>query len=55
MDTEYLKGYEDCKQDYDNRIIEHAEQGKPIEIDGKAYWIQTDIEHLKQLMNNSLK
>lgn len=26
--------------------------GKPIEIDGKAYFIQSDIEHLRKLMDS---
>lgn len=30
-----------------------CENGTPIELpDGRAYWIQSDIEHLKQIMNS---
>ena len=33
-------------------ILSACESGKPIEIDGKAYFIQSDIEHLRKLMDS---
>ena len=35
----------------EQRIITAAITGKPIEIQGRAYFVQTDMEHLKVLMN----
>lgn len=35
----------------EQRIITAAITGKPIEIQGRAYFVQTDLQHLKMLMN----
>lgn len=34
------------------KMLLACENGTPIEIDGKAYWIQNDMEHLRQVMNS---
>lgn len=33
------------------KMLLACEKGTPIEIDGKAYWIQSDLEHLRQVMD----
>ena len=35
----------------EQRIITAAQTGKPIEIQGRAYFVQTDLQHLKTLIN----
>lgn len=35
----------------EEKIIIAATSGKPIEIRGRAYYIQSDLQHLKGLMN----
>lgn len=35
-----------------NRMLLACENGTPIELlDGRVYFIQSDLEHLKQIMN----
>ena len=34
------------------KMLLACENGTPIEIDGKAYWIQNDMEHLRQVMDS---
>ena len=33
------------------KMLLACEKGTPIEIDGRAYWIQNDLEHLRQVMD----
>lgn len=33
----------------EQRMLLAAEHGTPIDIDGRAYFIQDDIEHLKEI------
>ena len=36
-----------------NRILLACENGTPIELpDGRAYWIQNDLVHLRQVMDS---
>lgn len=46
------KGYDDGIDYMKREILSACESGKPIEIDGKAYFIQSDIEHLRKLMDS---
>lgn len=46
---DYKQGYKDGQEDYKKHILEQYKAGKPIEIDGRAYYLQSDIEHLKQI------
>ena len=35
------------------KMLLACENGTPIELpDGKAYWIQNDMEHLRQVMDS---
>lgn len=34
------------------KMLLACEKGTPIEIDGGAYWIQNDLEHLRQVMDS---
>lgn len=34
------------------KMLLACENGTPIEIDGRVYWIQNDLEHLRQVMNS---
>ena len=35
----------------EQNIISAAQTGRPVEIQGRAYFIQTDLQHLKTLIN----
>ena len=34
------------------RVLLACENGTPIEIDGRAYWSQNDLEHLRQVIDS---
>ena len=38
-------------RDLEEKIITAATSGKPTEIQGRAYYVQSDLQHLKELMN----
>ncbi len=36
---------------HERKIVYASEHNKPIEIDGKVYWIESDIQHLRKIMD----
>lgn len=34
------------------RMLLACENGTPISINGKGYWVQSDIEHLREVMDS---
>lgn len=34
------------------RMLLACENGTPIELEGKGYWVQSDVEHLRAVMNS---
>lgn len=49
FETAYHKGILHGVQLMKNRLLLACENDTPIEIDGKAYYVQSDIEHLQQI------
>lgn len=35
----------------ERKIAYASEHNKPLEIDGKVYWIESDIQHLRKIMD----
>ena len=33
----------------EQKILKACEEGKPVEIDGKAYFVKTDIQNLREI------
>lgn len=46
----YKKGIEKGIRQMKDKMLKCAETKKPIEINGRVFFIQTDIEHLRELM-----
>lgn len=46
------KGLEQGIRLLKERMLLACENGTPIEIDGKVYWIQNDMKHLRQVMDS---
>ena len=45
----YKKGFAEGVRLMEQRMLLAAENGTPINIEGRAYFIQDDIEHLKEI------
>lgn len=45
----YKKGFAEGIRLMEQRMILAAENGTPIDIDGRAYFIQDDMNHLKEI------
>ena len=45
----YKKGFAEGIRLMEQRMILAAENGTPIDIDGRAYFIQDDMDHLKEI------
>lgn len=45
----YKKGFAEGVRLMEQRMILAADNGTPIDIDGRAYFIQDDMEHLKEI------
>ena len=50
--SDYGKGINEGIRHMKERIKQAAESGKPIEIDGRAYFVKTDLDHLKEVMDS---
>ncbi len=46
------KGYEEGIKDMKRKMLSVCDTDKPIEIDGKAYFVQSDIKHLHKLFDD---
>lgn len=42
----YLKGIQDGKVQEQQKILSACENGNPIEIDGRAFFIKSDLQNL---------
>lgn len=49
MEKAYKKGFAEGVRLMEQRMLLAAENGTPIDVDGRAYFVQDDIEHLKEI------
>ena len=47
IEQAYKKGFVEGVHLMEQRMLLAAENGTPIDIDGRAYFIQDDMQHLK--------
>ena len=47
---DYENGFADGIKQMEERILRSVELGKPLEIRGRAYFIKTDIENLRDII-----
>lgn len=47
----YKCGYDKAIKDYEMKLLYAAENGTPIEIGGRAYFIKSDIQNLRDIFN----
>ena len=53
LDQAEKKGIELGIRLMQNRMLLACENGTPIELpDGRVYWVRSDIEHLRQVMDS---
>ena len=52
IDQAQKKGIEIGVRLMQERMLLACENGTPIAIKGKGYWVQSDIEHLRVVMNS---
>lgn len=45
----YLKGVDDGKAQEQQKILSACENGKPVEINGRAYFLKTDLQNLRDI------
>ena len=45
----YKKGFAEGVRLMEQRMLLAAENGTPIDVDGRAYFVQDDIDHLKKI------
>jgi transcriptional regulator of heat shock response len=50
--TEYQKGIERGKKLAEEKLLFAYENGNPINIEGKAYFIKSDIENLRDIFED---
>lgn len=48
-ETAIKKAFEDGIKHMERKILSVCDTDKPIEIDGRAYFVQSDIKHLHKL------
>ena len=51
LEHEYAAGLEDGKRLYEQKLRDAIADGKPIEIDGRIWHLQSDVNHLRQIMD----
>lgn len=39
----------------EQKILKACEEGKPVEIDGKAYFVKSDIQNLREIFDKMEK
>lgn len=39
----------------EQKILKACEEGKPVEIDGRAYFVKTDIQNLREIFDKMEK
>ena len=52
LDHAERRGIEQGIRLMQEKMLLACEKGTPIEIDGRAYWIQNDLGHLKEIMGS---
>ena len=50
LDTQYKKGIEIGIKLMQKRMLLACENGNPIELDGRAYFVKSDIQNLRNIM-----
>ena len=49
IEQAYKKGFAEGARLMERRMLLAAENGTPINIEGRAYFVQDDMEHLKEI------
>lgn len=52
LDTQYSKGVELGIKLMEQRMLLSCENGNPIELDGRAYFVKSDIQNLRDIMDD---
>lgn len=52
LNEEYEKGYEKGVEFMKQKMLSVCDTDKPIEIDGRAYFVQSDKKHLQKLFDD---
>ena len=52
LDTQYKKGIEIGIKLMQKRMLLACENGNPIELDGRAYFVKSDIQNLRNIMDD---
>lgn len=53
LEHEYAAGLEDGRKMYEQQLLDAIAAGKPIELNGRAWYLQSDVERLRQIMNGN--
>lgn len=49
IEQAYKKGFAEGVRLMEQRMLLAAENGAPIDVDGRAYFIQDDMDHLREI------
>lgn len=52
LDIQYKKGIEIGIKLMQKRMLLACENGNPIELDGRAYFVKSDIQNLRNIMDD---
>lgn len=52
LNIQYKKGVEDGIKLMKQRMLLACENGTPIEIDGRAYFVRSDLQNLRDIMDD---
>ena len=52
LDIQYKKGVEDGIKLMKQRMLLACENGTPIEIDGRAFFVRSDLQNLHDIMDD---
>ena len=52
LDTQYKKGIEIGIKLMQQRMLLACENGNPIELDGRAYFVKSDIQNLRDIIDD---
>lgn len=55
LDIQYKKGVEDGIKLMKQRMLLACENGMPIEIDGRAFFVRSDLQNLRDIMDDMEK
>ena len=52
LDAEYKKGVQHGVKIMQQRMLLACENGTPIEIEGRAFFVRSDLQNLRQIMDD---